>query len=249
MTAPAPISAEFPRLATLGVHGLLISFADKLSEPANRAALAFRAAVDAAGWAEVEETSTSLASVFLRFDALRVGHEAIQDRVRALLTGTDWYAAPLPEGRRLWRVPTAFGGEHGPQLAEAADLAGLSPEAAIEEIAAQQVRVITIGFAPGQPYLGTLPPHWDLPRQTELSPSVPGGALVVAVRQLVLFSNVTPTGWRHIGQTGFRNFRPDHPTPFALRPGDEMRFEPVSAAAFARLAEVEMGGAQAEPLP
>ena len=248
MTQTAAPTDAFPRLATLGVHGLLISFADTLSEPANRAALAFRAAVDAAGWAEVEETSTSLASVFLRFDALSVSHGAIQDRVHGLLDGTDWYAAPFPKGRRLWRVPTVFGGDHGPQLEEAADLAGRSPEAAVDEIAAQQVRVLTIGFAPGQPYLGTLPEHWNLPRQTELSPSVPAGALVVAVRQLVLFSNVTPTGWRHIGQTAFRNFRPDHDPPFALRPGDEMRFEPVSASDFARLSEEDMGGARVESL-
>ncbi len=57
-----------------------------------------------------------------------------------------------------------------------------------------------------------------------LNPRVPQGALVVAIRQLIIFANATPTGWRHIGQTAFRCFRPDSDTPFALTPGDEMSF-------------------------
>ncbi|MEM6794791.1 MAG: glycoside hydrolase, partial [Acidobacteriota bacterium] len=34
----------------------------------------------------------------------------------------------------------------------------------------------------------------------------------------------TPTGWRHVGQTAFKAFRPDSDTPFVLRPGDEVLF-------------------------
>ena len=46
---------DWPKIRTVGLSGILVSFADKLSEPANRAALAFRAAIDvplnaAAAW-------------------------------------------------------------------------------------------------------------------------------------------------------------------------------------------------------
>ena len=93
----------------------------------------------------------------------------------------------------------------------------------------------TIGFAPGQPYLGELPEAWDIPRQTALTDRVPIGALTVAIRQLVLFSVSTPTGWRHIGQTAFRPFRPDAETPFVLRPGDEVIFEATDRECYERL--------------
>jgi allophanate hydrolase subunit 1 len=119
----------------------------------------------------------------------------------------------------------------------------------MREIAASRVRVQTIGFAPGQPYLGELPDHWNIPRQQALTDSVPVGALVVAIRQLVLFSVSTPTGWRHIGQTAFRLFRPEAEEPFVLRPGDKVIFEAVERDAYDRLrAAGPDGGATSEAI-
>lgn len=238
----------WPCVRTAGFDGLLISFGDRLSEPANRAALAFRAAVDALAVPGIEETSTSLVSAYVRFDPLAVSHAALHAALCDLLAERDWYAAALPRGRRLWRIPTVFGTALAPQLEEAAALAGLSVDAAIASISTTRVRVQTIGFAPGQPYLGELPPEWNLPRQTALTEQVPVGALAVAIRQLVLFSVATPTGWRHIGQTAFRLFRPHSDEPFVLRPGDELQFDPVTPETYANLEHVEHGGAQAEVL-
>nr|WP_170541487.1 carboxyltransferase domain-containing protein [Ruegeria arenilitoris] len=239
---------DFPIIRTAGVDGLLISFAAALSEPANRAALAFRAALEAEGWAGVEETSSSLVSAFVRFDPLRLTHAALHRQVQALLDQRDWYAADLPGGRRFWRVPTVFGTDLAPQLGQAAQAAGLSEAEAVRSLSQARVRVQTIGFAPGQPYLGELPPAWDIPRQKELTPRVPEGALVVALRQLVLFSVTTPTGWQHVGQTAIRLFQPDMPEPFLLRPGDEVHFTPTDPESLARMRSDPRGGASCEAL-
>ncbi|MFW2588184.1 5-oxoprolinase subunit B family protein [Sagittula sp. SSi028] len=222
----------FPRLDAVGLDGVLVRFADDLSEAANRAALAFSAALERDTPDGVEECSTSLVSAYVRFDPLAVGVDQIHAALSQRLAEHDWYAADLPSGRRRVSIPTVYGGRHGPQLAEAAQAAGLSEQEAIASLSQAEVRVTTIGFAPGQPYLGTLPEVWDIPRQTGLTPQVPVGALVVAIRQLVLFSVTTPTGWRHVGQTHARLFRPDHDQPFLLRAGDVVRFPAISAEAF-----------------
>lgn len=222
----------YPRIRTVGLSGLLVSFADRLSESANRAALAFRAALEGESWPGIAETSTSLASTFLRYDPLAIAPDALKARVAALLAMRDWYDAPLPGGRRRWRIPTVYGSDLAPQLAEAASVAGLSVDDAVSQLSQAVVRVLTIGFAPGQPYLGELPSAWDIPRQVTLTKRVPEGALVVAIRQFVLFSAPTPTGWRHIGQTAFRCFRPESADPFALRPGDELTFPAVTRAQY-----------------
>jgi KipI family sensor histidine kinase inhibitor len=173
----------------------------------------------------------------------------MRNALEGLLDSRDWYDAPLPEGRRRWRVPAVFGTDLAPQLEEAAKLAGLSPDAAIAAICDLPLRVQTIGFAPGQPYLGELPPAWNIPRQSDLTPQVPAGALAVAIRQMVLFSVGTPTGWRHVGQTAVRLFRPDAPDPFLLRPGDEVHFTAVTRDAFETLrTEGTNGGAVAEAI-
>jgi KipI family sensor histidine kinase inhibitor len=218
-------AAKWPQINTVGFDGMLVSFGDSLSEPANRAALAFRAAVDAADWPYVVETSTSLVSCLLRFSPLRLSHADLQGKLAALVATRDWFDADLPTGRRFWRIPTVYDDtDLVPQLDEAAAAADMTRKQAIESLSSARVRVQTIGFAPGQPYLGSLPPAWDIPRQTGLTPKVCEGALVVAIRQFVLFSVPAPTGWRQVGQTAARLFRPDDVDPFVLRPGDEVQF-------------------------
>lgn len=249
--AAAGPRAGFPQLLAMGIGGMLVSFGESMADDANRAALAFRAALGAASWPGVEETAASLASVYLRFDPSVVGHDDLRGRLATLIASRDWYGADLPVGRRRWTVPAVFGGALAPQLDEAAALAGLSPESAVDQLCARPVRVLAIGFAPGQPYLGTLPEAWDIPRQAALTANVPVGALVVAIRQLVLFSAATPTGWRHVGQTAFRAFRPEAAVPFALSAGDEIRFRAVGEGELAAIRAADRsgdGGARVEVL-
>ena len=248
MTASNEQDTIWPLIRTVGFDGLLVSFGANLSEPANRAALAFRSALEGADLDSVEETSTSLVSTYLRFDPLVCGHGEMRSAINALLVTRNWYETPLPAGRRLWRIPTAFGGDTAPQLAEAAEAAGLSEGEAVESITSTRVRVQTIGFAPGMPYLGELPEAWNIPRQTNLTDQVPAGGLCVAIRQLVLFPVATPTGWRHIGQTALQLFRPDAEAPFLLRPGDEVQFQQVSSKALSELKDDPLGGASSEAL-
>lgn len=227
MTPRNPSSVKptsMPSIRTVGLTGILVTFGDQLSEATNNAALAFQEAVDRLKIDGVTETSTSLVSTCVQFDPTRLSRTALQGQLRELARSRDWSVSKDAVARRLWKVKTSFGGEDGPQLDEVAQLVGLTPEAAINQVLETRVRVITIGFAPGQPYLGTLPRNWDFPRLPDLIPRVPAGSLVVALRQLVLFTNDTPTGWRQIGQTAFRNFEPNSASPFRLRAGDEMEF-------------------------
>ena len=127
----------------------------------------------------------------------------------------------------------------------------MDPDAAIREISGSRVRVLTIGFAPGQPYLGELSETWNIPRQQGLSKSIPAGALVIAIRQLIVFTNATQTGWRHIGQTAFKTFRPQSDQPFTLSPGDELTFPAISQAEFDEIETKDtsgLGGATHEAL-
>ena len=241
----------YPRITTVGLSGILVTFAERMDNAANRAALSFRAAVDAQGWPEVRETTMSLVSVYLVIDLVSEDIQAITERIAALLETNDWYAAPLPQGRTLWHVPTVYGTDLAPQLEEAAEVAGLDPDEAIRQLSTSRVRVLTIGFAPGQPYLGELDPVWNIPRQQALTKSVPSGALVVAIRQLVVFTSATPTGWRHVGQTAFRTFRQNDSQPFALTPGDELVFPQITRAEYDRITAQDStgnGGAEREAI-
>ena len=251
MTENLELQETWPQIKTVGLAGFIVTFSGALSEPANRAAIAFRAAVSEMEWSEIEESNSTLVSTFLRIDLSVHKSEPIIERLQELVDSKDWLSALLPTGRTLWRVPTLFGTGRAPQLAEAAEMAGRTVEQAVTDFSTTRMRVLTIGFAPGQPYLGTLPEHWNLPRQTNITPNVPAGSLVTAVRQFCLFPYDTPTGWRHVGATGFLSFRPNSAHPFPLSAGDEMIFDSVSEAEFVQIESVDHsgnGGAQTEVL-
>ena len=229
-----------PTIRSVGLNGLLVTFDDTATDAANRAAIAFRSAVDAQGWPEISESSSTLVSAFFRVDLAEYGFDRLSARLSDVLGSRDWTAASLPAGRALWTIPAVFGGPRAPQLAEAAEAAGLSVAQAQADLTSARLRVLTLGFAPGQPYLGTLGEAWNIPRQVGLSPNIPAGALVAAVRQICLFTKDTPTGWRHVGQSAFACFRPSSDTPFPLSPGDEVQFTSVTAAELERI-EVHNG--------
>ncbi len=232
---------SYPIISNVGLDGLLVTFAPSLSDSGNRAAIAFRSHIDAFEWAEIQESASTLVSAFFRIDLVTHDPEEMKSKLAKELSKQEWTAALLPEGRRLWTIPATFDDDQAPQLQEAALSAGLEPKQARRELCNQNVRVLTLGFAPGMPYAGYLPEHWNIPRQSELV-TVPAGALVVAVRQLIIFANASPTGWRHVGQTAFKCFRPDADAPIALRPGDEIRLTEVSSAELARIAATDRSG-------
>ncbi len=226
----------FPRIEPLGETALLVRFAARLDDTANRACVAFRAALEADPLPGVLETASSLGSVLVRHDG-----SDLEGGLAERLDRTDWAHVAAPE-RKLWSIPCSYGGEDGPQLAETAAMAGMTVAEAVAALSGERIRVLALGFAPGMPYLGILPPVWDLPRQTGLTPKVPKGALVLAVRQIVLFATEAPTGWRQVGLTLFGCFEAGRDRPIALSPGDEVRFPAVSASALRDLAAADPDG-------
>lgn len=227
----------------VGVDGVLVRFGAEMSEAANRAALAFHRHISGLELEGVLETAPSLTAVFLKLD-IASDLDALVARIEAAMNAQDWFMSDSP-ALRAWTIPCCF---DGPQLAEAAQLAGVSESTAIAQLTETQTRVLTLGFAPGQPYLGNLATHWDIPRMTEIAAKVPAQALVVAVRQLIIFNNEAPTGWRHIGQTAFRCFDKEREDPFALRAGDLVRFAQVGRAELKALQGDSYGGARLEHL-
>ncbi|MBR9765064.1 MAG: allophanate hydrolase subunit 1 [Rhodobacteraceae bacterium] len=238
-----------PALYPLGMDGFLARFASDFSLEANRAAQAF--AAEALTLEGAEEVVPALASTLVRFDPLGDGAAARRAALEAglsdLLDSRDWLALPAEAAARRWTLPVSFEGEDAPGLAEAAAEAGLSEEDAVTQILEAAPRVLAIGFAPGQPYIGLLPDTWDLPRRKELR-DVPPGALVAAIRQLVLFANASPTGWLQIGRTAFSPFQPGADQPMPLRQGDEIRLARISRQERLALQGDPMGGARLEVL-
>ncbi len=222
-----PESESYPRIRPAGDQAVLVEFGAAYSKEVSRAVMAFDRMLRTAP-AGVSETVPTIRSVLITFDPASIDPERLESWCAEKLAGADWYDSPLiGEGPR-WRIPVIYGGGHGPEISEAAAMAGLTENQLIERHASVDLTVLCLGFSPGLAYLAELPEEFAIPRRQAYGRPVPSGSVLIANRQTVLPATPIPTGWRRIGVTPLPTFRPSRSKPFLLSPGDVVRFEPVS---------------------
>ena len=217
---PSVSPLPLPVIVPLGDSGLLVRFADSLSEAANAAALAFARHAEVAGLPGVTEIAPNLVSVLLRYDPRQIGFDRLAGEVRLLVGGEQ---------------PEVSGAEHrievrydGDDLAEVCDLLGLTEAAFVAAHGAPPLRVLAVGFAPGFLYCGFHPPELHVSRRALVRPPVPAGTVLFAAGQTAIAATPIPTGWHVIGHTGLRNFDATATAPVTILAGDRVTFEAVS---------------------
>lgn len=205
------------RIGPLGERALLVRPADQPAVLALAAAL-----LDDLATGRVTDVVPGDRSLVVEFDGTEAGELAARAAI------ADAQARP-PTGRdtRQHTIPVRYGGADGPDLVEAAALAGLTPEACIELHTSRDHPVLFVGFAPGFPYIGGLAPELVLPRLAVPRTSTPPGSVAIAEEYTGIYPASLPGGWRVIGRTDARLFDPTADPPALLQPGDLVRFEAV----------------------
>lgn len=161
-------------------------------------------------------------TVLVQFDGTDAGEAAARAAIDAAV------ASPAPRtAPRRHVVPVHYGGPAGPDLEEAAALAGLAPDALVALHTDRDHPVLFLGFAPGFPYLGGLAPELVLPRLARPRTATPPGSVAIAEAYTGIYPAGLPGGWRVIGHTDVPMFDPAADPPTTLAPGDLVRFEAV----------------------
>lgn len=166
----------------------------------------------------------AFASVLIDFDPRRWSHAEIEAMVRERISESAPAAPPEP---RTIEIPVRYGGEFGPDLGAVARHTGLTAERVIELHASAEYLVYFLGFSPGFPYLGGMPPELATPRLPAPRKSVPAGSVAIGGAQTGIYPMPSPGGWRIIGCTPLQLFDPESDPPARLRMGDRLRFVPV----------------------
>ena len=167
-------------------------------------------------------------------------HCLIRPLVRDALQGTtlddDGEIDPVPALRR-WLVPACYDAEVAVDVDAIAAAGGLAPWQVAALHACVSYRVVMVGFLPGQPYLGSLPPPLRLPRRQTPRTAVSAGSIAIAGAMCSIYPFQSPGGWHVIGRTPVRWFDPGRDEPALLAPGDEVRFRPIGMAELEALTE------------
>lgn len=246
MTRRGAAGIPGPCLLPLGDAGLVAEFSgDEISDETNDTVRALRRALEQRPPVGMIETVSTYRSLLVIYDPQRATASAIRAAVTAAVSQADPRA--LPAGR-LIEIPTAYGGPHGPDLADVSAELGLSESEVVSLHAGQEYRVYMLGFTPGYPYMGTLPVRLRVSRLASPRTHVPERSVAIAGQQTGVYPVASPGGWRVIGRTPLRIYDPGRAAPFLLEAGDRARFVPISAAEYEREAPQD-GPAPAPPSP
>ncbi|MCR2784895.1 5-oxoprolinase/urea amidolyase family protein [Microbacterium sp. zg-B96] len=121
----------------------------------------------------------------------------------------------------------------GPDLAETAELLGITAEELVRRHRDAVWTVAFTGFAPGFGYLVSDDWPFDVPRLAAPRTRVPAGSVGLAAGFTGAYPRATPGGWRLIGRTDAVLFDPAAASPALLAPGIRVRFVPAPVPAAA----------------
>lgn len=193
---------------------------------------ALTAALDQLAMVGVEDIVPANSTILICFDPAQTDAGAIEQHVRETTSNLPTDAA-APS--RTIEIPVVYGGDAGPDLADVAAHANLSPDEVIARHSGGSYRVACGGFAPGWDYLMGLPPALATPRLTNPRTRIPIGSVAIGGMQSGVYPLETPGGWRLIGRTPLRMFDPKRPDPFLLHPGDGVTFRSIDKETYASI--------------
>ena len=124
------------------------------------------------------------------------------------------------EGDEL-EIPVTY---DGPDLADVAELTGLSEREVVEAHTGTTWRVAFGGFAPGFGYLVGGDSRLEVPRRDSSRTKVPAGAVGLAGTFSGVYPRESPGGWQLIGTTTAPMWDLDRDPPALLVPGAVVRF-------------------------
>lgn len=226
------------RFLDAGDSAVAVEFGSDIDAGINDRVLALDAALQTAAIPGIVETVPTYRSLLVHTDPLVFDAEAFQATVHILVAD----GAPTPRRARRWRVPVVYGGAFGIDLEAVAAMHNLTTTQVIDRHAGALYRVYMIGFMPGFTYLGGLDPVLATPRRRDPRPTTPAGIISIGGVQALIAGAANPSGWHSLGRTPVVTFKPQRDPPVLFAPGDEIQFEPISAARWPTLEAAGLSG-------
>lgn len=195
------------------------------------AALSLAARVRRANPPWVIDVVQAYSSVAVFFDAEQTDFAQASNWLRGQESECDQSAEPSIG--KLHQIPCCY--EFPLDQERVAQHTGLTTEEIIRLHTETEYIVYAIGFCPGFPYLGYLPPRLcGVPRLEAPRLRVEAGSIGLTGRQTGIYTEVRPGGWNLIGRTPLElvNVAEGY---FPLRTGDRVRFGRIDESEFERL--------------
>lgn len=150
---------------------------------------------------------------------------AVADLRQALAEVRPEPSAAALDDAPVVEVPVRYDGE---DLADVAELTGLTEEQVVAAHTGQTWQVAFGGFAPGFGYLLGEDDRLHVPRRNEARTKVPAGAVGLAGEYSGIYPRPSPGGWQLIGRTDAVLWDLERDPAALLSPGVRVRFVEVT---------------------
>jgi len=218
-----------PRLLPSGDSAITVEFSRSIDEMANQRVLALDRTLAREAITGVTETVPTYRSLLVHYDPVQIDFGTLSGK---LVTLALLPVPPVTKMRR-WRIPVAYGGEHGIDLEDVARTLKSTPENIVARHVAGDYRVAMIGFTPGWSYLSGLDASLQMPRLQNPRLVTPAGTVSIGGVQTGVQCLAGPSGWHLLGRTAVRTYQLHRDPIFLLEPGDAVTFSAVDAKTFA----------------
>jgi 5-oxoprolinase (ATP-hydrolysing) subunit B len=218
-----------PRLLPSGDSAITVEFSRSIDEMANQRVLALDRTLARETITGVTETVPTYRSLLVHYDPVQIDFDTLSQK---LVTLALLPVPPVTKMRR-WRIPVAYGGEHGIDLEDVARTLKSTPENIVARHVAGDYRVAMIGFTPGWSYLSGLDASLQMPRLQNPRLVTPAGTISIGGVQTGVQCLAGPSGWHLLGRTAVRTYQLHRDPIFLLEPGDAVTFSAVDARTFA----------------
>jgi KipI family sensor histidine kinase inhibitor len=168
----------------------------------------------------VEELVPAARTIFVRFRPAATSAAALVRNI----AGRD-ISQRAERSSTLVEIPVQYDGE---DLAEVAQLLGITPEEVVRRHTGSDYTVAFTGFAPGFAYLSGGHPSLNVPRRSTPRTRIPAGAVGLAGAFSGVYPQASPGGWQIIGVTPVAMWDLARTQPALLQPGYRVRFVDIA---------------------
>jgi inhibitor of KinA len=214
---------DFPRTRTVGDSAILVEFEEAISSEVNLKVRRLAYALEQKVFPGVQEVVLAYRSLMVYFDPCATDPRELKTFVAELSAAE--IALPQP---RLFKLPTVYGGVHGPDLERVARLRQLTTDEVVRLFSSAAYPIYFLGFLCALAYLGGVSGRLNVPRLDSPRPVVPAGSVGTANRQANVNPVDLPSGFNYLGRTFVRIYNPERFPPTMLEPGDYLQFIPCS---------------------
>jgi len=216
-----------PSLRQIGLNIIELFWAEKPTDFLLQHILSWEIAINSQFGAEVIETRKGFQTLSCQMKN-ELNRSALDDC--KLFLESEIKLSQLSE--KVWDIPVCYNPRLGKDLQTLANSKSLDVEKLVKLHSQASYRIHFFGFLPGFMYLNGLDPTLHFPRKNVPDRKIEAGSVAIGGAQTGIYPTESPGGWHVIGRTPISLFNPEANPPIFAKPGDRIKFIPISLEEF-----------------